>query len=122
MTLSSWYGSTGAINSTVRAERTWSMILREPTEIIINRDGTDRDVQTVKLTFNTDPKWVGGDTDVGKSGNRDAVIFGVAGHQCETDTDLQTGDRFAIGLTRYEIRDVVTMPGGIQARCEQMQG
>ncbi len=122
MSISSWYGSTGVINSNVRAERTWSMILRDPTQIVINREGVELDAQTVKLTFNSDAKWVGGDADIGKSANRDVVMFGVAGHSCEDDTDLLTGDRFAIGFTRYEIRDVVTMPGGIQARCEQMQG
>lgn len=123
MSISSWYGSIGAINATVRAERTWSMILRDPTQIIINRDGVDFDeAQTVKLTTDNDARWVGGDGDVGKSAARDLVIFGIAGHPCEDDTDLQTGDRFVVGNIIYEVRDCAIVPGGIQAKAERQEG
>lgn len=122
MSIDSWYGSTGTINSAVRAERTWSMILRDPRQIIVNRDGADREAQTVKITTDNDARWVGGDGDVGKSAARDLVIFGIAGHPVQTDTDLQTGDRFVFGDVIYEVRDCATVPGGIQAKAERQEG
>ena len=120
--ISNWYGSTGVIDDEVRAIRTWNLILRDSTSLVLDRDGTPVPAQTVKLTFNQDTKWVGGDGSVGKSASRDIVIFGIKDHPTETATDLQTGDRFAVGKVLYEIRDVFDMPGGIGARAEQRSG
>lgn len=120
--ISSWYGSTGAINTTVRAERTWSMILRDPLPIVVDRDGIDLPAQTVKLTADNDARWVGGDGDVGKSAERDLVIFGIKDHPTVADTDLQTGDRFIFNDAIYEIRDCATVPGGIQAKAVRQEG
>lgn len=127
MTISNWYKSDGSIDSNIRANRTWSMILREPTEIVAYRDGVALDAQTVKLTFDNDTKWIGGDKAVGKSAKRELVIFGVVGHPVVADTDLQTGDEFSFGSILfgsilYEIMDVTPMPGGIQAAAQRKEG
>ena len=122
MTIADWYRSDGEINSSIRANRTWSMILREPTEITVYRDGVARDAQTVKLTVDNDAKWVGGDKMVGKSTKRELVIFGVVGHSTVVDTDLQTGDEFSFGKILYEIMDATLMPGGIQATAQRKEG
>lgn len=122
MTIANWYRSDGEINSSIRANRTWSMILREPTEIVAYRDGGALPAQTVKLTFDNDAKWVGGDKMVGKSAKRELVIFGVVGHTVVADTDLQTGDEFSFGSILYEIIDVTPMPGGIQAQAQRKEG
>ena len=123
MSINNWYGISGAIDAANRAARTWGLILRDPTSVVIDRDGANLPAQTVKLTRDDGAiKWVGGDSAVGKSAKRDMVIFGIKDHSVETDTDLKTGDRFAIGKTRYEISDVVEVPGGIQAGAQQMQG
>lgn len=120
--INNWYGTSGAISAANRAERIWNLILRDPTSLVVDRDGVDLPAQTVKLTRDNDAKWVGGDSAVGKSASREVQIFGITGHSCEDDTDLETGDRFAVGKIRYEIRDVFDVPGGIQARAQQMEG
>ena len=89
---------------------------------MIDRDSDPVAAQTVKLTYNQDATWVGGDDAIGKSATRDIVIFGIKDHPTVTATDLQTGDRFAVGKIVYEIRDVFDVPGGISARAQQRSG
>ena len=122
--MSNWLQTDDVVNGDVRAVRTWSLILRDAQSIVVDRDGVDRDAQTVRITYDNDAKWVGGDSNVGKSSNREVVIFGIKDHpnSSVTDTDLQAGDRFIFEDVRYEIRDVFDLPGSVQCKAQKREG
>lgn len=124
-----WYGHSGSPNAARRAVRNWALIQRNATTLTIDRDG-DKHTVTVRLEYDNDARWLGeaglagrGQGSVQASGvvaTRDLIVFGVKDHPTEDDTDLKTGDRFAIGKILWEIRDVIEVTGGVRARAERL--
>ena len=129
-TFEKWYAHTGAPSAAQRAVRNWGLIQRNPTSITIDRKGVEKDPQTVRTEYDNDARWIGeaglagrGQGSVRSSGvavTRDLIVFGVRDHPTVTDTDLKTGDQFAVGKVLWEIRDVVEVTGGVQARAERL--
>lgn len=90
------------------------LITDRQTSITIVRAGTALDAQTVRIETAGRPYYA--QTDAGQTAEADAIVIGYKGHPSITDTDIQTGDRFAIGGVGYEV--VGVLPGldnGVQA-------
>jgi len=113
------YLSSGAISAGPRAVRTWRRIQHKPSSITIVRGSTTLAAQTVRLDWKTVREVRGA---AGEAAERELVILGVAGHPDETiaDTNLARGDRFSHGGGIYQVKDVVSYPGEIQATAARM--
>lgn len=114
-----WQGSSiAALDPTSRAIATWRLIGRYPTQLVVVREGSaDLAAQTVRIEVDNTLRAVRGQSDT-ETERREALVFGVADHPTVPDTDLQQGDRFALAGQVYRVRDVVRVPGGLQAWCE----
>lgn len=110
-----WLAQMHALEATHRAILAWRRIQRQPTTITVERDGTTLDPQTVRLEASDN---VHSEASPATSGAmRGVVVFGVRGHPHQPDTDLQAGDRFAVGALAYTVLDVVLLVGELQARA-----
>lgn len=102
------------IDNASRAEATWRMIQRNPSTITLNRGSVNIEAQTMRLTWGT----IGDDSRNEAGGQQNdgrCVLFGVKNHPTVTDTNIQRGDRFAIGLVEYEVYEVLYLVGSVQA-------
>lgn len=107
-------------NAQSRAASAWNRILDRPTEITINRNGTDLPVQTVRLEVPPTPReiGVGGEPQLGLLGKKTVILFGIKDHPYLDDTDVQRNDRFVWQDESYDVTGVVEFPGEIQATGE----
>ncbi len=106
-----------SIPAVVRAIMAWQRIQDRATSITVYRDSVAQTAQTVRIEYSS----VANDRrEAGQASVRDLVIFGVVDHPDVADTNLQKGDRFAIGSDQYEVKDVIELPGEIQARAERI--
>ena len=107
--------SGSAIDAGGRAALAWRRIQDKPSSITILRVGT---AQTVRIEFS---ETVRESMDISGTGSyRDVVVFGVRDHSdvSVTDTDILARDRFVLNNVEYQVMDVVTTLGEVQARCE----
>jgi hypothetical protein len=109
----------GGIDIGTRAVRAWLRIQDKPTSITVARGDADLDAQTVRLEWQSAREAQGG---AGEAGIRQLVIFGVQDHPDGdvVDTDLARGDRFRHDGANFNVVDVVTYPGEIQAFAERI--
>lgn len=118
-TFDMWRGSSiAALDATGRAIATWQLIQRYPTSITLVREGSaDLAAQTVRVEADSSVRSVRGQSNA-QTERRQMLLFGVAGHPTVPDTDIESGDRFALNGQVYRVRDLVRVPGGLQAWCE----
>ena len=95
------------LSSIDRAVDTARLIADKATSITVVRGGTAQTAQSVRIETAGRPYTY--QTEAGQTAQADALIIGYAGHPTITDTDLQLGDRFAVGGVGYEI--VGLLPG-----------
>ncbi len=117
--LDAWLSQRGrrAISAATRAVRAWQRILDRPSSVVVYRGGAAQAAQTVRVEFE------GGATfrrEAGEASARTVTLLGVADHPEEADTDLRKGDRFTLAGAQYEVKDVIAVPGEIQARAERL--
>ena len=90
------------------------LIADKSTSITIVRAGVAQAAQTVRIEEMARPREV--QTEGGQTALADVFILGYYGHPTITDTDLQTGDRFAVSGVGYEIVGLlVGMTDSLQA-------
>lgn len=105
------------ISEAVRAVDHWNMILDEGQEITIWRDSVEQDPQRLRIEpANFSIENIGG-SDIGEVNLRFLTVFGVKDHPTIADADLRKGDLFLYEGQDYEIENVITHPGTIQARA-----
>ena len=115
----SWRPGMSITNAADRAVMTWWMIQNNSISLVLYRAGVEQSAQTVRLEFdNTTVQDTG---EAGMTTRRDVTIFGVKDHPTVSDTDIESGDQFAIGTDRFEVDDVLSLPGEIQARARRLQ-
>ena len=95
------------LSSIDRGVDTARVIADKATSITAIRAGVAQAAQSVRIETAGRPAIY--QTEAGQTAQADALIIGYAGHPTITDTDLQLGDRFAVGGVGYEI--VALLPG-----------
>ena len=95
------------LSSIDRGVDTARLVADKPTSITVVRGGVAQAAQSVRIETAGRPTIY--QTEAGQTAQADVVIIGYAGHPTITDTDLQLGDRFAVGGVGYEI--VGLLPG-----------
>lgn len=111
--------STGsAINEAHRAALAWRRISEKPTSITIRRGTSPLSAQTVRIEFSEASNQRHGAS--GEGAVRDVIVFGVRNHPDDdiADTDTKPGDRFVHLNVEYQVRDLVTTLGEVQAHAE----
>jgi hypothetical protein len=115
-----WMGSNVfSIDGAARAGDAWRRIQDKPSSITLYRDEIAQAAQTVRIEFESTVinERQGEATEASE---RRVVLFGVRGHATQPDTDLKNGDLFMLNNQRYEVMDVVLLPGEVQARAERL--
>jgi hypothetical protein len=119
--ISGWLGNNRLtpVNAGIRAVAAWKRINDKPVSIVVTRGGANQAAQTVRIEFDEIQTDVSAAGDVSR---RNLVIFGVKDHPSEsiTDTSLLPKDLVKYGGLNYEIRDVIDLPGEIQARATRI--
>jgi hypothetical protein len=116
-----WGGAT--ILPSSRAESLWRIISRDPKSIAFYRDGQSLTAQTVRIEHDNTTTMK--DTPIGRVNVQGLKIYGVQGHDTIADLDVRTGDRFWLEVgtgqpsSEYEVRQVIRLPGQIQALAER---
>lgn len=114
-----WLRRDPASVAEVRAVLAWQRISDKPTSITVYRAGVPQTAQTVRVEFRRQV----GDyirRDAGEASVHDVILFGVADHPSEDDTDLAKGDRFTLSDGQYQVMDVIEVPGEVQATAERI--
>lgn len=107
-----------AIDAVARAVGAWNRIQRDPVSVVVVREGTALDAQTVRIEADNIARPVA--SDAGRTGNIRRVVYGVRGHPAVADTDLLRGDRFVTGGVLYEIVQIILVPGEVQGIAESV--
>jgi hypothetical protein len=121
---SSLPGATRILDSS-RAASLWRIISRDPRSIVLTRNGTELAVQTVRIEHDNSTRVV--DTPIGRVNVQSVKVYGVVNHETVADTDIQTGDRFWLDAgtaqpkSEYEVRQVIRLPGQIQALADRLE-
>ena len=105
-----WTGNSFPLSGYIDVDRgvdTARVIADKVTSITAIRAGVAQAAQSVRIETARRPYTY--QTEAGQTAQADALIIGYAGHPTITDTDLQLGDRFAVGGVGYEI--VGLLPG-----------
>jgi len=108
--IDAWAGSTFPLGGWLDIDDAYDaarLISDKSTSIIVVRSGVELDAQTVRVEALGRPRPYL--TEAGETAHADVVIIGYKGHPTIDDTDLQRGDRFAVGGQGYEI--VMVAPG-----------
>ena len=100
---------------------THRIITDKPTVIVIQRkDGEELAEQTVRI----EPTRIQPDVNVGPAGREsraNTVLIGYKGHPTIPDTDIQIGDRFAVGVKKFTVRQIFTETiGRVEAWLEDL--
>ena len=102
--IDAWTGNSFSLSDWIDVDRgvdTARLIADKSTSITIVRSGVAQAAQTVRIEDMGRPREV--QTEGGQTAIADTLILGYYGHPTITDTDLQTGDRFAVSGVGYEI-------------------
>lgn len=114
----SWLGSGTAIDASRRAVFAWRRIQRQASAITVIRSGSALAEQTVRISYSSGASE--SQAEAGQSSRRSVTVFGVASHPDSgvPDTDLQRLDRFEWNGETYQVTDVISYPGEVQASGE----
>lgn len=105
------------IDASRRAVDAWKRIQDKPVTITITRGSSTIAAQVVRIEFDeTNPNDANTQTTQGVP-TYDLILFGVQNHPSVTASNLQDGDRFRYDGKMYEVRDVIKLPGEVQARA-----
>lgn len=118
MNYNAWLGTgSDAITDINRAASAWNRITQKPSTIAFRkRDNTTLSSQTVRVEYDSTASE--SQSEAGNAPVRQLTIFGIKGHDSETDTDMGEGYRFVYGGDEYTIVDTIETIGEIQARAE----
>ena len=110
-----------ALDADHRAALAWRRIGEKPSSITLKRAATLLSAQTVRIEYSETMR-----EHRGPSGNamlRDLVVFGVRNQPAAAvvDTDIRANDRFVLNGIEYQVMDLVTTLGEVQAHCEAIQ-
>lgn len=111
MNFDAWFGDTALLREWTgyqfRPTSVGNIILDKPTSIAIERDGqATLAAQTVRLDTYTAASEVGYFFDTGLLRVQGFVLLGYKNHPTVADTDIETGDRFALDGRIYEVEKV----------------
>lgn len=122
----SWLGENRAIltDSSSRAVDAWARIQEKPTLITIARKDDDLPAQTVRIEHSNQtsaPFESASQSGAVNLVRSTLMIYGVLDHPDPDvpDTDIRRGDRFRIDTGLYEVLQIVTTAGEIQATTEK---
>lgn len=117
--LNNWLGGSRGfgISAEARAQDAWRRIQDKPSSITLVRNATPLSAQTVRLEYDSTSRETA-EGGAGKSSQRSLVVFGIAGHPVQADTDIRRGDRFSVNGVQYVVIDVMYTTGEVQARAE----
>lgn len=105
------------IDASRRAVDAWKRIQDKPVTITITRGASTIAAQVVRIEFDeTNPNDASTQTTQGVP-TYDLILFGVQNHPTVTANNLQDGDKFRHEGKLYEVRDVIKLPGEVQARA-----
>lgn len=104
------------ITAAQRAGAAWQRIQDNPVTVAVWRGGSFDHNETVRL------EWDNSTTPLGSTETTVAVMtrviaFGIKNHATLTDTDISEGDELAYQGEIFQVKDVATPPGELQARC-----
>jgi hypothetical protein len=112
--LNAWYAASGRIDNTIsptsRAIDAWHRIQANPTSIMIFRVGS---AQQFRVESGTGAGELAGPA--AQQAVRQVILFGVNGHPTVANSNIQSKDRFVLGNTEYDVTDVLSVPGEVQA-------
>ncbi len=86
-----------------------------PSSIVLYRNETPLAAQTVRIEF--DDSVLQKMDSPGVASEREIVVFGIKDHATVADTDIQVKDLFTLNNQDYEVRDVIELPGEVQAEA-----
>lgn len=118
-----WLNATNidVVDAETRAAQCWKRIQDRPTSVVLNRStatsAANLAAQTMRIEYGEQSNFTR--NDVSGATKRDVWAIGVRSHPSVADTDIQAGDRFAIGGMSYKVMDIILVPGEVQARCER---
>jgi len=99
-----WTGSSMPLSDYIDVDRgvdTARLVADKSISITVVRAGAAQSAQSVRIEALGSPREI--ETDGGNTAQADALVIGYKGHPTIADTDLQRGDRFAVGGVSYEI-------------------
>jgi len=102
--IDAWTGNSFPLSDYIDVDRgvdTARLVTDKATSVTIVRAGVAQDAQSVRIETAGRPYTY--QTEAGQTAQADALIIGYTGHPTIADTDLQVGDRFAVGGVGYEI-------------------
>lgn len=112
-----------AAKARTRAYGTARRISAKPSMINILRNGSFIGDQRVRVEPINAPMQLGTrDLENADTYERMIAVFGVADHPVLVDFDVQVNDEFGVSGEMYQVIEVTTYPGEIQARCTRIQG
>lgn len=116
--LNALLSASSPINEGHRAALAWRRISEKPTSITIRRGTDTLDAQTARIEFSESSNQRMGAA--GEGSVRDVVVFGVRNHPDSSidDTDIKPKDRFVYLNVEYQVKDLVTTLGEVQAHAE----
>lgn len=123
--INSWMGqNTGWLDepsAANRAVRAWIRIQDRPASIKFYRNGSMNVEQIVRVEFDSTRQRDMKD-EAGTASQIDVTIFGVQDHPDEAveDTDLQDDDAFIYEGNSYIVKDVLWLPGEVQAQASRV--
>lgn len=113
------------INVMDRAALAWRRIQRDPSTVIIIRDGVLLDSQTFRVESDNIARTESGGSPLVARATLKVTLFGIQGHRTLTDSDILRSDRFELSNhpgAVFEVMSLLTPPGEVQALCEAVQG
>ncbi len=100
-----------------RAADAWKRIQQKPRSVVVMRDGTKLDPQTVRVEYSArsseTPQGAAGTSSV-----QQAIIFGIRGHATLPDTDLERSDRMVFDDKEWEVISTIYTTGELQATVQ----
>lgn len=116
--LNAWLTSGGLPLAGDRANDAWRRIQDKPSTVAVWREGAYHHNETVRIEWNNGTNV----TPSAQSPNSvtaitEVVIFGVNGHDTQTNTDIKEGDEVWLSGESFIVKDSLITIGELQARA-----
>lgn len=121
--INAWAGIGDSSEAADRADAAWRRICEKPSEIAIIRSSgkvkSGVDAQTVRIEFDYPANYETAG-EAGTSSKQAVTVFGIIGHDLETDTDIRRDDQFKYDGALYRVVTITKTIGEVQAKAEAM--
>ena len=111
-----------SINPADRAVSMEVIAHRDLVSIVIERGdpAEELEAQTVRIEFDDTPPQQPTVPVTNLRVSR-CIVYGVVDHPTEPNTDIQESDRFWRNGKQYEVKQIIRVPGQVQAQCEALR-